>query len=289
MQEANIGPKVGTIGRRGLLKSSVFVGTPLFQNAYAISLEFVSKHNNAHWYLTNVYAPCSYAGKRDFLEWFSNIQMPDSLDWIIVGDFNLYRNPSDRNRPGADFSEMMLFNEAISSLGLVELPLKGRRFTWSNKQQSPLLERLDWFFTSAAWTLTYPNSFAYPLVMETSDHVPCVISVSTAIPKHFLFRFENYWLHHPEFFNVVQNSWGYDPPLSDPAKFLTAKFKNLRAALKEWKRSISNLKNNISNVKLILTFLCLIEELRDLSVVEWNFKRILETKLQALLKQQKSY
>lgn len=48
--------------------------------------------------------------------WFSNVQMPDSVNWLIVGDFNLYRNPEDRNRSGADFSEMLLFNEAISLL-----------------------------------------------------------------------------------------------------------------------------------------------------------------------------
>jgi hypothetical protein len=69
--------------------------------------------------------------------------MPGHVDWLIVGDFNLYRSPEDRNRPGADFSEIFLFNEAISSLGLVELPLKGKRFTWTNKQHPPLLERLD--------------------------------------------------------------------------------------------------------------------------------------------------
>ena len=74
--------------------------------------------------------------------------MPDDIDWLIVGDFDLYRNPKDRNKPGADYAEMMLFNDAISRLGLVELPLKGKRYTWTNKQQSPLLERLDWFFTS---------------------------------------------------------------------------------------------------------------------------------------------
>lgn len=64
--------------------------------------------------------------------------MPDSIDWIIVGDFNLYRNPEDRNKPGAGVAEMLLFNEAISSLGLIEIPMKGKRYTWTNKQLSPL-------------------------------------------------------------------------------------------------------------------------------------------------------
>lgn len=47
----------------------------------------------------------------------------------MVGDFNLHRNPEDRNKLGADYAEMLLFNEAISYLGLVELPLKGKHFT----------------------------------------------------------------------------------------------------------------------------------------------------------------
>jgi len=47
---------------------------------------------------------------------------------------------------------MLLFNEAMSALGLVELPLYGKKFTWTNKQPSPLLERLNWFFTSSSWT-----------------------------------------------------------------------------------------------------------------------------------------
>ena len=74
--------------------------------------------------------------------------MPNNTDWIVMGDFNFIRKPDDRNKPGGDINNMLLFNEAISKLGLIELPLKGRKYTWSNMQQDPLLERLDWFFTS---------------------------------------------------------------------------------------------------------------------------------------------
>ena len=74
--------------------------------------------------------------------------MPEDDDWLVVGDFNLLRKPKDRNREGADLNEIFLFNEAINKLDLIELPLHGRQFTWTNKQFPPLLERLDWFFTS---------------------------------------------------------------------------------------------------------------------------------------------
>lgn len=131
---------------RGILviwKSSMFSGQLVFSNDYAISVELTSKLNNDNWLLTTVYAPCTPAGKRAFLEWFRNIQMPHEIDWLIVGDFNLIRKPEDRNKDGADVNEMFLFNEAISKLGLTKLPLHGSPFTWTNKQFEPLLERLD--------------------------------------------------------------------------------------------------------------------------------------------------
>jgi hypothetical protein len=91
-------------------------------------------------------------------------------------------------------------------LGIVEIPLHGRRYTWTNKQQPPLLERLDWFFSSNAWTLNYPHTFAKSLIMETSDHWPCVIEIRTTIPRARVFRFENYWMTHDSFLPLVTNT-----------------------------------------------------------------------------------
>lgn len=103
-----------------------------------------------------------------------------------------------------NINEMLLFNDAISALGLIELPLFGKKYTWTNKQSSPLLERLDWFFSSSAWTTYYPNTTVSTLLLEILDHWPCNISISTSIPKGQLFRFENHWLHMPSFPQVAQ-------------------------------------------------------------------------------------
>jgi hypothetical protein len=73
--------------------------------------------------LTNVYGPCAADRKVQFLDWFKHIDMPDSMDWIIMGDFNFIRSPADRNGEGGDVNDMLAFNEAISNLSLVELPL----------------------------------------------------------------------------------------------------------------------------------------------------------------------
>jgi len=110
---------------------------------------------------------CDTEGKEAFLVWFGNIYMPDDVDCLIIGDINLLRKHEDRNRPGGNAGEMLLFNEANSSLGIEEIRLHGRWFTWTNKQQPPLLEWLDWFFSSSAWTLRYPHTIARSLIIET--------------------------------------------------------------------------------------------------------------------------
>jgi hypothetical protein len=59
--------------------------------------------------------------------------MPSDKLWLIVGDFNLIRRQEDRNKIGGDINLILKFNESISNLDLVEIPLHGLSFTWSNK------------------------------------------------------------------------------------------------------------------------------------------------------------
>lgn len=223
------------------------------------------------------------------MHWFENIQMLDDLDWLITGDFNLYRKPEDRNKVGGNVGDMLLFNNAISALGLVVIPLHGRKFTWTNKQQPPLLERLDWFFSSQSWTSRYPLTIARSLVLETSDHWPCVIEIKTSIPKGKVFRFENCWMAHDSFMPLVASCWNGFFPQQDATKLLTAKFKSLRNALRHWQSNLSNLKTTIENVKLVISFIDSIEEWRDPSLEEWNFRYILNLNLSSLLHQQMIY
>lgn len=96
-------------------------------------------------------------------------------------------------------------------------------------------------------------------------------------------------MEHEHFMDVVSHGQSNPIQASDKAKIITEKFKNLRRKLRAWQAQISSLNNLISNVKLIMSFLELVEEYKDLSLMEWNFKEILKDKLQTLLHQQKIY
>ena len=102
---------------------------------------------------------------------------------------------------------MIAFNDFIRPQQLIELPIKGRAYTWSNMQTDPFLEQLDWFLTSINWTATYPNTLVMPLGKPVSNHIPCVVEIETSIPRSKIFRFECYWVEHPGFLDLVQAVW----------------------------------------------------------------------------------
>jgi hypothetical protein len=99
--------------------------------------------------------------RSDFIQWLRSYDIADDMNWLFLGYFNFYRSLEDRNKPGGNLHDTLIFNDLIDHLGLIELPLKGCTYTWSKMQKDPLLEHLDWFFTSVNWTLDFLNTLFY--------------------------------------------------------------------------------------------------------------------------------
>ena len=92
-----------------------------------------------------------------------------------------------------------------------------------------------------------------------------------------------------EFQSILTQSWSQPNHITDKAKNITAKLKVLRKRLKEWQASMTKLKTLISNVRLVILFLEVLEDYIDLSLAEWNFRKILENHLLNLLEKQNVY
>ena len=164
--------------------------------------------------------------------------MPAYANWIIMGDFNYVRFSSDRNREGGNFIDMLHINEAINALALVEIPLKGRKYTWSNKQDQSLFEKLDRIFTSSNWTSKFLNALAIPLAKISSDHVPIKVQIDSHIPKCHIFRLEEFWIEFEGFIETVENHWLNNAHFGDSAKNIVSKFKSIKKGLKNWSKKL---------------------------------------------------
>jgi hypothetical protein len=140
-------------------------------------------------------------------------------------------------------------------------------------QTNPLLEKLDWIFTSTSWTLSFPDTKATPLSMPISDHTPYVVQISTQIPKLPVFCFENYWVEFEGFFDIVKLHWETTPFFGDSARTLSGKFKQVRRGFKAWSRELSKLNKNIHNCSWVIALIDGLEDVRSLSAIEKNFRK----------------
>lgn len=66
------------------------------------------------------------------------------------GDFNIVRFPSEISREGRLTSTLTGLSDFIVELQLVDFPLKGGKFTWSNNHSSPFY-RIDMFLATLDW------------------------------------------------------------------------------------------------------------------------------------------
>jgi len=145
--------------------------------------------------VTNVYGPSDHRHSSDFLRELQDLSSNINGPWVIIGDFNLIRSGDEKNNVNVNIPLMNTFNDTINSLGVMEIPLLGRNFTWSNGQEPPILAKLDRALVNLAHTTTFPDTSLSPRAKPTSDHTPLFLSMSTSIPKSIVFRFENAWLH----------------------------------------------------------------------------------------------
>ena len=86
--------------------------------------------------------------------------------------------------------------------------MSGGKYTWSNNQNPPTLERLDRCLINKDWEDIFPNVILYKLPREILDHNPLIISSATQHPlRNLTFKFELSWIKQPDFLAKVSEIW----------------------------------------------------------------------------------
>jgi hypothetical protein len=76
-----------------------------------------------------IYGPSSGDDQQRFVDWFKNIEISQDSLWLFLEDFNFMRSTENKNKPGSDVNDRMIFNEIISAQASIEIPLKGCQYT----------------------------------------------------------------------------------------------------------------------------------------------------------------
>lgn len=123
--------------------------------------------------------------------------------WCI-GDWNVIKFPGVLG--SLEFFRHTGFLK-LDSISLVDLPLTGASFTWSNHQASPSISRLDRFLVSIEQLVLLPNTYQLTLPKTTSDHHPIALDSNPKRWGRCPFHFELMLLEERCFPNLIHNRW----------------------------------------------------------------------------------
>jgi hypothetical protein len=224
-------------GRSGGILSGVnlqyFDVGSFMEGKYFLQLNLWDKDKKMKWNFINVYGAAQEENKIEFLTELADTIHKIKEPVLLGGDFNIIRHSKEKNKGGIH-KHTGLFNSIINTYELIDIHMSGGRYTLSNNQINPTLERLDRYLVSKDWESTFPLALVHKLPREISGHNPIILSTCSKPPlKKLNFRFELTWLKHPDFMPKVQELW--DHSYSDRTAFD-------RIQLKLKKKSNSTLK-----------------------------------------------
>jgi hypothetical protein len=99
------------------------------------------------------------------------------------------------------------FSDFIFSLRLMDIPLEGGKFTWSNNRETPTMSQIDRFLYSGEWEDRYPTVVQKRLPKVLSDHFPIILESGKFMRGKWPFRFETMWLQVEGFGELVRGWW----------------------------------------------------------------------------------
>ncbi|GKC91060.1 RNA-directed DNA polymerase, eukaryota, partial [Tanacetum coccineum] len=149
-----------------------------------------------------VYAPQSLHGKITL--WSSLTNLISNWDGILfaLGDFNVVKKAGERF--GLIFNERHaeLFNAFISNASLIDVPLGGYKFTWTDKWGSKM-SKLDRFLVSESFYDTFPHITGVFLEKGSPDHRLILLKEHSVDYGPISFRFFHSWLEIEGFHNLI--------------------------------------------------------------------------------------
>ncbi|KAK3189920.1 hypothetical protein Dsin_029481 [Dipteronia sinensis] len=142
----------------------------------------------------NIYAANTESGRKELWDFLCREQSSFLFPWVFGGDFNTVFDPSERRGRGCIMSSVICFNSFILSSKVVDIPLLGMQFTWTNHWEK---EVLSWF----------PKLVQRGIHGSLSDHNAIMIGEPKDNWGPSPFRFYNVWIEDKKLMDMAREGW----------------------------------------------------------------------------------
>ncbi|KAL4202883.1 hypothetical protein AMTRI_Chr02g265770 [Amborella trichopoda] len=241
------------------------------QALFSVTILLSRISDGLKWKFTRVYGPNNEALRGHFWAELDEIASLPHPCCRIGGDFNTIQWAHERNSSSSNFRSMNAILNFISRNELVDIPIQGNRFTWSNHAQRPTCSKLDRFLLSIEWEHAFCGSLAYTLPKPTSDHCPIALDTESVHRGPKPFRFELAWLQEASLVELISVWWNsFSSLVTRRAGYrFQTKLQLLKGALKHWSTTLpGNYTKNKNSLLQIIQYLDVLEETRPLTEQE---------------------
>ncbi|XP_058767944.1 uncharacterized protein LOC131641660 [Vicia villosa] len=165
--------------------------------------------NNNFFYLVNIYSSCVLIKK--IILWRRLLELKETFndgEWIIGGDFNAIKDCNERKGRMVSNSsnEMEEFADFISESLLVDIPCKGKKFTWFSAGGGSR-SRIDRFLVSDKVVNDWGIVGQFVGERDLSDHCPIWLECDNNNWGPKSFKFNNEWFSFDSFIPFVKKEW----------------------------------------------------------------------------------
>ncbi|XP_058763699.1 uncharacterized protein LOC131637125 [Vicia villosa] len=198
------------------------------------------RKNLNFFYLVNVYSSCDIDKKRRL--WSRLLELKESYDdgeWIMGGDFNAIKKRSERKGRGIvhNTNDLEGFAEFIEESGLVDVPCKGKKFSWFSGDGKSM-SRIDRFIISDKVVNDWGVIGQRIGDRDVSDHCPIWLEVDTKNWGPKPFKFNNEWFSCSSFYDFVEKEWNSFKVEGRGDFVLKQKLFLLKGRLKWWNKEV---------------------------------------------------
>ncbi|KAK8644393.1 hypothetical protein V6N13_123701 [Hibiscus sabdariffa] len=171
----------------------------------------------------------------------SNIKLPI----IMSGDFNTVVSKEENVGVSLCRKVMLSFSEFIDDLGLVDLPLHGGKFTWSNFRERPSFSRLDRFLLSPDILREWPDLFQSLVPKSISDHNSIKLSMMVKGWGSRPFKWFNYLADEKDYVKELTSLCCYEKGAG-----IQSILRKCKSATKDWvSHKIGDVSSTIRNLE----------------------------------------
>ncbi|XP_058211519.1 uncharacterized protein LOC131323689 [Rhododendron vialii] len=228
--------------------------------------------------ILNVYAPNNYIERRDVWNEIKARKIRFNMPWVLGGDFNEIKSTGERSGCSRVDRGIRDFQEFINCMEVIDLPMVGRKFTWSNVQEENIQSRIDRFLVPQE-RLDKFSVFQWGLPRITSNHCPIMLSDASKDWGPKPFRFINAWFSNPKCEQIIKEVWENGSCYRWAGVRIMQKLREVKEKVKIWNSSdFCNIVTKMDDLKKKLHQFGLLAEQRCLNggemVLTNRFKKV---------------